>query len=94
MGTWGLAGEVISLVVPLHTHHPVLELSSVPSSSSKGSFGANLGEGEAVPCNLCLLIFFLSSSRRKEQLEAGARYVSDYESPSFHHCVGEEGPVL
>lgn len=41
-------------------------------------------------------MFYFSSPLspyRKEQLEAAARYVSDYEFPSFSHYLGMEGPA-
>lgn len=40
-------------------------------------------------------MFYFSplSPYRKEQLEAAARYVSDYESPFFSYLLGTEGPA-
>lgn len=62
----------------------------------KGKLGDRFwGEGELLHVIYAVFIFFSPPSpHRKEQLDAAARYVCDYEASSSHHCVGTEGPVV
>lgn len=89
-GSWGTWQNPPHTLVPSHTHHLVPECFLIPFvlfyllSDAEADCG-----GKRQPFHVIYIFFFFSPFYRKEQLEAAARYISDYEVLPFSIVWGK-----